>query len=190
MKTPGPDECPDECPGEPPDDLDGLEGAKRASFAQLLFRAARRVNELAIRRARRQPGAEGLRAAHTLVFPHLATEGTRLTDLARKMGISKQAVAQLVDELEAMGAVERVPDPEDGRAKRIRFRRDRRAHAVLSGLAVLATIEAELAAQLGPPTITALHRALLALDGALDRLESPPEPPRVSRRSGRSGAAP
>jgi hypothetical protein len=186
MKTPGPDAPPD----EPARELAKLQAAKRASFAQLLFRAARRVNELAIARARQQPGADRLRVAHTLVFPHLDEEGTRLTDLSRKLGTTKQAVAQLVDELEAMGAVERVPDPKDGRAKRIRFRRDRGAHSILSGLAILATIEAELATQVGVSTITSLHRALLALDRALDRLESTPNPPRVSRRSARSGAAP
>jgi DNA-binding MarR family transcriptional regulator len=62
-----------------------------------------------------------LRPAHQGVIVHLGSSGTRLTELARRAGSTKQAMGKLVDELEAIGYVERVPDPGDGRAKLVRF---------------------------------------------------------------------
>jgi DNA-binding MarR family transcriptional regulator len=35
--------------------------------------------------------------------------------------MTKQAMGQIVDDLEQLGYVERIPDPEDGRAKIVRF---------------------------------------------------------------------
>jgi DNA-binding MarR family transcriptional regulator len=50
-----------------------------------------------------------------------AKEGERLTTLAAIASITKQSAGALVDALLAGGYVERVPDPEDGRAMRIRL---------------------------------------------------------------------
>ena len=53
------------------------------------------------------------------VMGSLTKEGVRLSDLADRLGITKQSVGQVVDDLEADGFVLRIPDPDDGRAKRI-----------------------------------------------------------------------
>ena len=45
--------------------------------------------------------------------------GTSQTALTAQMGLSKQAVQQLLDQLETQGLVRREPDPEDKRAKRV-----------------------------------------------------------------------
>ena len=47
--------------------------------------------------------------------------GARLTELARASRITKQSMGALVDELERHGYVERVADPDDGRASRVRL---------------------------------------------------------------------
>jgi DNA-binding MarR family transcriptional regulator len=47
--------------------------------------------------------------------------GTRLTELARRAGVTKQAMMVVVDELEVRGFVRRTPDPDDGRAKVVRL---------------------------------------------------------------------
>ncbi|MCP4810099.1 MAG: MarR family transcriptional regulator [Proteobacteria bacterium] len=147
---------------------DAFEQAKRASLAQVLFKTARLVNEEGISRLRQVSGHDNLRVAHTALFPHIDLEGTRLTELARRVGITKQAVGQLVDELEQMGALERVKDPSDGRAKLIRFSTEGR-QGLLAGLVVLGSIESELAVALGRERVHRLHEDLLAL---LDHLES------------------
>ena len=45
----------------------------------------------------------------------------RLTDLADKAGMSKQAMGALVDQCEAWGMVVRIADPSDARARKVRF---------------------------------------------------------------------
>jgi DNA-binding MarR family transcriptional regulator len=62
-----------------------------------------------------------LQPSHQAVLTHLRLSGTRLTDLADRASMTKQAMGQLVDEVERLGYVERVPDPSDGRAKIVRF---------------------------------------------------------------------
>ena len=143
-----------------------LERDKRASPAQLLFRCARRLNELALSRVAVRTGL-ALRASHTALFPHLDLAGTRQTELARRLGVSKQAVNQLVAELEAMEVLERVPDPVDRRATLVRFRHAR-GRTILDGLAVLGELERELTRDLGAPRLRGLHRTLAALDAWLD----------------------
>src|SRR6266536_6380306 len=52
-------------------------------------------------------------AAHIHITRHLALEGSRLTDLAQRAGMSKQAMGDLVDQCEAWGLVSREPDSKD-----------------------------------------------------------------------------
>ncbi|WBY00096.1 MarR family transcriptional regulator [Ramlibacter tataouinensis] len=60
-------------------------------------------------------------AAHIHITRHLALEGSRLTELAERAGMSKQAMGDLVNQCEAWGLVVREPDPLDARARRVRF---------------------------------------------------------------------
>ena len=60
-------------------------------------------------------------AAHIHITRHLSLAGERITDLAEKAGMTKQAMADLVTQCEAWGLVTREPDPHDARAKRVRF---------------------------------------------------------------------
>lgn len=60
-------------------------------------------------------------AAHIHITRHLELQGTRLTELAERAGMSKQAMGDLVDQCEAWGLVTRQPDPRDARARLVRF---------------------------------------------------------------------
>ena len=60
-------------------------------------------------------------AAHIHITRHLDLDGTRLTDLAGKAGMSKQAMGDLVDQCAAWGLVTRESDPRDARARLVRF---------------------------------------------------------------------
>lgn len=147
--------------------VERVEEAKAQSVAQLLFKCARLLNEQAVARIGQAPGAPRLRPAHTSLFPHIDHGGTRLTELARRLGISKQAVGQLVDELEQMEVVERVPDPSDGRAKLICFSQ-RPGRSLLDGLRGLRELEAELEQEIGEQRMAALHEALTVLLAVLE----------------------
>lgn len=144
-----------------------LEREKRASVGHLLFECARLLDERALARLNQEPGRPQLRPAHTRLVPHIDFEGTRLTDIAKRIGVSKQAVGQLVADLATMGVVELLADPEDGRAKLVRFT-GKGAEAFRHGLQVLRTIEGELAERIGATHMRALHRALLALVPVLE----------------------
>jgi DNA-binding MarR family transcriptional regulator len=66
-------------------------------------------------------GYGDLRPGHGCVFGTITPEGERLTVLAERANLTKQAVGEVVSDLERAGYVERVPDPHDGRAKIIRL---------------------------------------------------------------------
>lgn len=144
------------------DERKAIEAAKQASTGQLLMKAARLFNERALALVRERSWRE-IRPAHTSLFPHIDLEGTRITEIARRVGISKQAVGQLVDELEEMGAVERVPDPEDGRAKLVRFAQTNGRSVIFDGLEMLRELESDLAEKIGPRRMTALRGVLIDL---------------------------
>jgi DNA-binding MarR family transcriptional regulator len=62
-----------------------------------------------------------LESSHRQVLESLDLTGSRITEIAQRAGLAKQTVGPLVRELAELGLVEIEPDPEDGRAKRVRF---------------------------------------------------------------------
>ena len=143
-----------------------IEAAKRVSAGHLLLKAARLLNERATARVRELSRVE-FRTPHTALLPHIDFEGTRLTELAARVGTSKQAVGELVAELEGMGLVRRDPDPADARARLVRFTAHGR-RALLHGLSILGAIEAELATEIGSARMDRLRADLGRLLGALE----------------------
>ncbi|MFD4639931.1 MarR family winged helix-turn-helix transcriptional regulator [Lentzea sp. NPDC058436] len=64
-----------------------------------------------------EAGHDQLRPRHGAVMAHIATGGTRASELSERSGQHKQVVGTLIDELEHLGYVTRRPDPADRRAK-------------------------------------------------------------------------
>ncbi|AQZ71161.1 Transcriptional regulator, MarR family [[Actinomadura] parvosata subsp. kistnae] len=95
-----------------------------------------------------EQGHPELRPRHGAVMAYLDEEGSRATDLAAQSGQHKQVIGTLVDELVALGYVERQPDPADRRAKLIVPTEKGRDHMVKSD-AILAEMEAEHAKAVG-----------------------------------------
>ena len=60
------------------------------------------------------------RSNYDAVFQWLGPDGDRISDLASRCGVSKQAMGETIDWLERHDYVERVPDPNDGRATLVR----------------------------------------------------------------------
>ncbi len=71
--------------------------------------------------AYRQRGYADIRPVHGAVLRNVGLEGTRLTVLAARAGITHRAMAKLVDNVVAMGLVTKRPDPDDARASLITF---------------------------------------------------------------------
>ncbi len=55
------------------------------------------------------------------LLPFIDLEGTRSSELARRIGISKQAVAKAINEMEEAGLIVRLQDEVDGRAFLVAF---------------------------------------------------------------------
>ncbi|WP_138759046.1 MarR family winged helix-turn-helix transcriptional regulator [Modestobacter altitudinis] len=105
--------------------------------------------------------------AQARLLQRVAREGSRLTDLAAQAQVTKQSAGSLVDQLEARGYVERVPDPRDGRARLIRPARRGLAAAALAA-PVVAAVEAEWTAHLGEEAMAALRATLTRLREVTD----------------------
>jgi DNA-binding MarR family transcriptional regulator len=93
-------------------------------------------------------------------------QGARITTLARRSRVSKQAMSVLVDHLVERGYAERVPDPDDARAVRVRLSARGRA----LGAAVRATsrhVEADWAVLVGAERVQGLIDTLELLRGKL-----------------------
>jgi DNA-binding MarR family transcriptional regulator len=100
-----------------------------------------------------------IRPVHGCVFGTIEPDGSRLTDLAERANMTKQSVSEVASDLEKRGYLERVPDPDDGRAKIIRLTERGRAAQTL-GRAIIDDIEAEWAERYGAERMAALREVL------------------------------
>lgn len=100
-------------------------------------------------------------AAHIHITRHLSLHGDRLTDLAQRAGMSKQSMADLVDQCAAWGLVTREADPLDARARRVCFTESGRAWLAAFQSAV-AQAEAEFRAEVGQEVATVVALGLEA----------------------------
>ena len=105
-------------------------------------------------------GYPDIRPGHGCVFGGIDPEnGSRLTDLADKAMMTKQTVGEVVSDVERRGYVERVPDPEDGRAKIIRLTTKGR-DVYLTGWELNHELEQEWVKRFGKDHVAALRAAL------------------------------
>lgn len=133
-------------------------GSARVPLPTLLAQA----KDLTIDRLHRhlhEEGFEEIRFRHGSVFRFIDPDGTRLTALAERSGFTKQAIAEVVDELERHGYLERTPDPRDRRAKLIRLTARGRA-GQLAAARILGDMEHLWARHLGQDDIDTLRRML------------------------------
>ena len=136
----------------------GMDDAARVDLGVALFIPYRYMEDR-IFRAIQQAGFDDWTLAQVRVFQRIAADGSRLTDLADQAQVSKQSAGVLVDQLERLRYVRRVPDPTDGRARLIVIEeRGRRAAEV--AIATSAEILAEWTAYLGTRNFTLLHQIL------------------------------
>jgi DNA-binding MarR family transcriptional regulator len=112
-----------------------------------------------ILQAMKDAGYDDVTLAQARVFQRIAPEGSRLTDLADQAQMAKQSVAGLVDELERMGYVRRVPDPTDRRARLIQI--DKRGRqAAKAAQSAHDEIQAEWRSHLGARRFSQLREIL------------------------------
>jgi DNA-binding MarR family transcriptional regulator len=131
-----------------------------------------------------EAGHPSIRQGHGCVFRFIDEDGSRLTDLAESSGLTKQAVGEVVADLEQLGYVERAPDPGDGRAKLIRLT-ERGGEARQTAIEIFGEIEREWEERFGAERVAAMRELLEEMraerDGARELPFRPPSTPRTPR---------
>ncbi|ELP44054.1 hypothetical protein D522_24441 [Mycobacterium avium subsp. paratuberculosis S5] len=115
-----------------------------------------------LRAAFAEAGLDGIRPAQSLALVPLAAGGLHASDLADRLRVSRQAVAQAVAALERHGYVTRTPDPADARARIIELTpRGRQALQVMRANAI--AMEKRWRKVLGERRLTELRETLTVL---------------------------
>lgn len=98
--------------------------------------------------------------AQSRLLAHMGGRPTSMSELARRLAISRQAVHKTVGELARQGILEVQQDPERGNATRVTYTAKGRA-INRAGAAIIERAEARIAARIGEPALAEL-KALLA----------------------------
>src|SRR5438046_8778669 len=107
-------------------------------------------------------GFDDFDAAYLNVFQYPGPQGTRPSELAARLGISKQALNYLLGELERLDYIERRPDPDDLRSKRVALT-PRGTSAINVIREAVGEVETAWAQQLGAERFTQLRNLLIDL---------------------------
>jgi DNA-binding MarR family transcriptional regulator len=139
---------------------------RRPTNLGILLREPFRVGSAVLHQRFAERGHPEVRAPHGNVFQFLDDDGTRVSVLAERAQVTKQSMAELVAHLESHGYVERVPDPNDRRAKLVRAtRRGSEIYAIARE--VVAEIEREWTRRLGKAKMRQLRELLEELNAGL-----------------------
>ena len=109
----------------------------------------------------RAAGMPSLSRTKSMIMVNISHGITRPSDLARNIGISRQAIQQTLVEMERNGLLRLVPDPADGRAKIVRFSR-RGSGIGKAAFEAMSAVEEELARRLGVRTVDQLKDVLFS----------------------------
>lgn len=138
------------------------------NIGRLLNNAVRRFEDRVLE-LMTAAGYEETRISHVNLTRNLDRDGTRITELASRAGMTKQAMSELVEQCEGIGLVRREIDPADKRARIIHFTRlglqwlDAFSRAVDRA-------EQEMRAELGPAKHDGVRAALKLYGSAHDVL--------------------
>lgn len=140
--------------------LTSLQTSRRYGIGRLLL-LARRDFLLRLSEKMHMDGVMVIQAGGRLL-PYIDIEGTRSAELARRIGVTKQAVARMVKELEEDGLLTREGDAADGRAQLVKFTESglkylKRMHAVIT------QIESDYDRLVGKESMIAVRTALATI---------------------------
>lgn len=142
---------------------------RHTNVGRLLNNAVRRF-ETRVFELLADAGHTEARLTHLNLTRHLDSAGTRMTELARRSGVTKQAIGELTVQCEELGLIRRVADPTDARAKLVKF--TPRGLEWLGALhAALEQAEKEMHEELGALRVDGLKSALKIYGDAYDTID-------------------
>jgi DNA-binding MarR family transcriptional regulator len=141
--------------------------AEERGFGPPLIGALLRVPWEAVQRRMlerlHERGFDDFDAAHLIVFQYPGPQGARPSELAARLRISKQALNYLLGQLERLDYLERRPDPDDRRSKRVVLT-PRGASAITVIREAVGEMETVWGQQLGVERFAQLRELLLDLN--------------------------
>ncbi len=131
-------------------------------------------------------GWPALSRTQSIIMVTLSDRITRPSDLARAIGVSRQAIQRTLVEMEQEGLIHMVPDPKDGRAKIVQPSTDGRG-IYQAALRTIALMERELERRFGKKAMNDLRQILYADWGPIAvQTRVRKRPPRAAGESGKS----
>jgi DNA-binding MarR family transcriptional regulator len=97
----------------------------------------------------------------TMILINISNGVTRAAELARVLGVSRQAIQQQINELERDDLLTQIPDPNDKRANRIVFS-EKGSRFIHAAMATLREAEQSLTERIGYEAVSQMRRALTA----------------------------
>lgn len=151
----------------PLDDPDALRAWRDSSLYRLVFRASRAETTETLTRLHRRGHPDTITLAATSLLANLDTEGTTISALARRAGMTRQGASQQLADLERDGYVVRRPDPDDARA--VLVRQSAKGRALFEdAVEVVSELEDEYAAFIGAERLAVLKELLAELVDHVD----------------------
>jgi DNA-binding MarR family transcriptional regulator len=148
------------------DDITALRAWRDQTLYRLLVRASRAETTTTLERTH-QRGYTDISLSDTNLLANLDTEGTSISALARRAGVTRQAASQQIAALERAGYIERSSSDTDGRA--VIIVQTRRGRALLEdALDIVEDLEAAYAEHLGQARLEDLKETLSSLLKRID----------------------
>ena len=143
-----------------------LRGYRNSRLYRSLTRILRVYNRLLVTRLHDR-GFEDFSPAFPALLSNLDTDGTRIGVLAARSGVTRQAVGQLLREIERCGYVERTTSKDDARATMVHFTvRGRRLLATI--LDLVEEVERDFASALEIGAFEHVRENLLRIADRID----------------------
>ena len=140
--------------------LNALQASRRMGIGRLLLLARR---DFLQRLSDKMLGAhDAVTQARARLLPYIDIDGTRSVELARRVGVTKQAVGRLVKELEEDGLLRREADGADGRAFLVKFT-DEGLEYLTRMHKCIAQVEREYERMVGADRMREVREALAAI---------------------------
>ncbi len=137
---------------------EGRKNLMDTNLAQLFMRAFYWADE-GLQNALKQQGWPAITRAQSLVFVNISEGVTRPSEIAARVGVTRQAIHQTINEMVELGYLVLQPDPCDRRAKVVVYTEQGQ---LVGGAAVSALneIENSLSSRIGSDRVSALREAL------------------------------
>jgi len=103
-------------------DKNNFDDKKSTSLSHQLIKIGRLINEQGLDSVRNVFNLPELKQSHLDLFPHIDFEGTSISEIAKRKGVSKQSVSKLVKEMAHIKILSIKTDPGDSRSKIVFFK--------------------------------------------------------------------